>query len=146
MDAANRFDRQWAGIYISSFAIDLIRERRMADLDIAVKGTPFDLRAAEKLPREKPFEFESWAIMRMPGFVPNTVRVGDGRIDGRATLATKPADHQSRLALAQVKGGKFQGRGGGGGARIRWRGSSRRRSYRCWTRARGCGRWRCTRR
>ena len=29
---------------------------------------------------------------------------------------------------------------------IRWRGSSRRRSYRCWRRARGCGRWRCTRR
>ena len=79
----------------------------MADHDVTVKGTPFDLRGAEKLAREKPFEFESWAIMRMPGFVPNTVRVGDGGIDGRATLATKPADHKSRLALAQVKGGKF---------------------------------------
>ena len=107
VDAANRLGRRWAGIDISSFAIDLIRDRRMADHDVTVKGTPFDLRGAEKLAREKPFEFESWAIMRMPGFVPNTVRVGDGGIDGRATLATKPADHKSRLALAQVKGGKF---------------------------------------
>ena len=107
VDAANKLGRKWAGIDISSFAIDLIRERRMADPDIAVQGTPFDLRAAAKLAKEKPFDFESWAIMRMPGFVPNTVRVGDGGIDGRATLATKPADYASRLALAQVKGGNF---------------------------------------
>ena len=107
VDAANRLGRRWAGIDISSFAIDLIRERRMADQDIAVKGTPYDLRSAKKLASEKPFEFESWAIMRMPGFRPNTVQGGDGGIDGRATLATKPADYKSRLALAQVKGGKF---------------------------------------
>ena len=107
VDVASRLHRRWAGIDISSFAIDLIRERRMEDPDIAVKGMPYDLRSAMKLAGDKPFEFESWAIMRMPGFVPNTVRVGDGGIDGRATLATKPADHASRLALAQVKGGKF---------------------------------------
>ena len=28
-------------------------------------------------------------------------------MDGRATLATKPDDYDSRLALAQIKGGKF---------------------------------------
>ena len=107
IDAANRLDRRWAGIDISSFAIDLIRDRRMADHDINVEGMPFELRGAEKLAKEKPFEFESWAIMRMPGFVPNTAQVADGGVDGRATLATLPADHKSRLALAQVKGGKF---------------------------------------
>ncbi len=107
VDAANRLDRRWAGIDISSFAIDLIRERRMADKHVQVRGTPFDLAAAKKLARERPFEFESWAIMRMPGFVPNTVQVADGGVDGRSTLAVKPADHKSRLALAQVKGGRF---------------------------------------
>ena len=107
VDAANRLGRRWAGVDISSFAIDLIRERRMADPDIAVQGMPYDLRSAAKLAKEKPFDFESWAIMRMPGFVPNTVQVGDGGIDGRARLATKPANHKSRLALAQVKGGSF---------------------------------------
>ena len=106
VDAANRLDRRWAGIDISSFAIDLICERRMAGQRIDVEGTPFSLAAAEKLAREKPFEFESWAIMRMPGFVPNTVQVADGGVDGRSTLAVKPSDHNSRLALAQVKGGK----------------------------------------
>ncbi|MYB98513.1 MAG: site-specific DNA-methyltransferase [Gemmatimonadetes bacterium] len=107
IDAANRLKRRWAGIDISSFAIDLIRDRRMADHDINVKGMPFELRGAEKLAKEKPFQFESWAIMRMPGFVPNTDQVADGGVDGRATLATKPTDHESRRALAQVKSGKF---------------------------------------
>ena len=32
---------------------------------------------------------------------------GDGGVDGRATLAVRPDDADSRLALAQVKGGKF---------------------------------------
>ncbi|MDE2980827.1 MAG: DNA methyltransferase [Gemmatimonadota bacterium] len=107
VDAANRLNRRWAGIDISSFAIDLICDRRMADQHIEVKGTPFSLKAAERLARERPFEFESWAIMRMAGFRPNTVRGRDGGVDGRATLAVKPSDHDSRLALAQVKGGRF---------------------------------------
>lgn len=107
VDAANRLGRKWAGVDISSFAIDLIRKRRMADQDIAVKGIPFDLASARKLARNQPFNFESWAVTRLPGFAPNTRQVGDGGVDGRATLAVKPADHPSRLALAQVKGGRF---------------------------------------
>ena len=107
VDAANRLGRRWAGIDISSFAIDLIRKRRMSDLDIATKGIPYDLQSARMLARDNPFSFESWAIMRLPGFQPNQNQVGDGGIDGRATLATTPANHKSRLALAQAKGGKF---------------------------------------
>jgi DNA modification methylase len=107
VDAANRLGRQWAGVDISSFAIDLIRKRRMADEDIAVKGIPYDLQSARKLARDQPFNFESWAVTRLPGFAPNTRQVADGGVDGRATLATKPSDHPSRLALAQVKGGRF---------------------------------------
>ena len=34
-------------------------------------------------------------------------QVADGGVDGRAILAEKPEDFDSRLALAQVKGGKF---------------------------------------
>lgn len=107
VDAANRLGREWAGVDISSFAIDLIRKRRMADQDIAVRGIPFDLASARKLARDQPFNFESWAVTRLPGFAPNTRQVSDGGVDGRATLAVKPVDHPSRLALAQVKGGKF---------------------------------------
>lgn len=107
VDAANRLGRRWVGVDISSFAIDLIRKRRMADMDIAVKGIPFDLASARKLAADQPFNFESWAVTRLPGFAPNTRQVSDGGVDGRATLAVKPKDHPSRLALAQVKGGKF---------------------------------------
>ncbi|MDE0258613.1 MAG: DNA methyltransferase [Gammaproteobacteria bacterium] len=107
VDAANRLRRRWSGIDISSFAVDLIRKRRMADQDIVVKGIPYSLRAARKLAAANPFSFESWAVMRLPGFTPNTAQVADRGVDGRASLATPPSDGGSRLALAQVKGGKF---------------------------------------
>ena len=107
IDAANRLGRRWAGIDISSFAIDLIRGKRLKDRTIPVRGIPYDLASAMKLAREQPFNFESWAVTRLPGFAPNTKQVADGGVDGRATIAHKPDDHPSRLALAQVKGGKF---------------------------------------
>ena len=106
IEAAERLGRQWAGIDISSFAIDLIRDHRMRDHSIPVQGIPLDLVSAKKLAKEQPFNFESWAVTRLPGFAPNTRQVADGGVDGRATLAVKPDDIDSRLALAQVKGGK----------------------------------------
>ncbi len=107
VEAAKSLDRQFIGIDISSFAIDLVRDKRLKDSSLPVYGIPYDLRSAEKLAGEKPFDFESWAITRLPGFVPNTKQVADGGIDGRAYLAETPKDLQSKLALAQVKGGKF---------------------------------------
>ena len=107
IDSARRLNRRWAGIDISSFAIDLIREKRLRDRTIPAKGIPTDLASARKLAGEKPFDFESWAVTRMPGFRPNTKKVGDGGVDGRAILAEKPDNYNSRLALAQIKGGKF---------------------------------------
>ena len=107
IDAARRLNRRWAGIDISSFAIDLIRGKRLRDPTIAVRGIPTDVASARKLARDKPFDFESWAVMRLPGFAPNMKRVGDGGVDGRGMLATRPDNWKSRLALAQVKGGKF---------------------------------------
>ncbi len=107
MEAAKNLNRQFVGIDISSFAIDLVRDRRLKDHSIPVYGIPYDLKSAEKLAKEKPFDFESWAITRMPGFVPNTKQVADGGIDGRGKLADQPMNYDSKLALAQVKGGKF---------------------------------------
>lgn len=43
--------------------------------------------------------------------MPNTKQVADGGIDGRATLTVRPDDWYSRLALAQVKGGKHTASG-----------------------------------
>ena len=105
--AAKTLNRRFVGIDISSFAIDLIRDKRLKDKSVPIYGIPQDLRSAEKLARENPFNFESWAITRLRGFVPNTKQVADGGIDGRASIAHKPDNWDTKLALAQVKGGKF---------------------------------------
>ena len=107
IEAARNLHRQWIGIDISAFAIDLIKSRRLKDVAIRTLGIPADLEGARKLASEQPFAFESWAVTRLPGFAPNAVQRGDGGIDGRATLAMPPDDADSRLALAQVKGGRF---------------------------------------
>ena len=107
--AAEGLGRRWAGIDISSFAIDLIISRRMKGRFPAIptRGIPRDLASARKLAAEHPFDFESWAVTRLPGFAPNTKQIADGGVDGRAFLAAKPDNFDSRLALAQVKGGKY---------------------------------------
>ncbi len=107
IEAAQRLNRRWIGIDISSFAIDLILKERMKGMRIPTKGIPQDAESARKMAREQPFAFESWAVTRLPGFAPNMKQVADGGVDGRAILAEKPEDFDSRLALAQVKGGKF---------------------------------------
>ena len=108
VEAARKLNRQFVGIDISSFAIDLVLEKRLEDKSIPAYGIPQDLRSAEKLAKEKPFDFESWAVTRLPGFAPNTKQVADGGVDGRATIANKPDDDELRkLALAQVKGGRY---------------------------------------
>lgn len=108
VEAADKLGRRWSGIDISSFAIDLIQRERFRNRTIPTKGIPVDLASARKLATEQPFNFESWAITRLPGFTPNMKQVGDGGLDGRAKLALIPDDHHSDLALAQVKGGRFQ--------------------------------------
>ena len=72
-----------------------------------MQGIPFDLNFAEILANEQPFKFESWAVTRLSGFALNTKQIPDGNVDARATLADKPDDCNSRLALAQIKGGRF---------------------------------------
>ena len=110
IDAARSLNRQWVGIDISSFAVDVMLER-LGDRTIPVYGIPYDLHSAKRLASDDPFGFKTWAINRLRGFVPNTKQVSDGGIDGRATPALQPDDWGSRLALAQVKGGKHTASG-----------------------------------
>lgn len=107
VEAAHKLGRPWIGIDISSFAIDVIRERRLQDATIPAYGIPYDLAGASKLARERPFAFETWAVTRLNGFVPNTKQVADGGVDGRGTVWEQPDGDLTRLALAQVKGGAF---------------------------------------
>ena len=104
---SERLNRQFIGIDISSFAIDLIRDKRLKDKNILIHGIPSDLCSAEKLGPENPYNFESWAVTRLPGFAPSTKQGADGGVDGRVTIANVPDNWKSKLALSQVKRGKF---------------------------------------
>ena len=107
IDAARKLKRQWIGIDISAFAIDLIIAERLKDPQIQTAGIPLDLTGARKFAKQDRFGFEKWAITRMPGFIPNQKQVGDGGIDGQAKLMNKWND--LNLALAQVKSGALGG-------------------------------------
>ena len=104
IEAAHSLKRNWIGIDISAYAIEIVRRERMRDLRINLAGVPKDLKGAKHFAQEKPFDFEKWAVTRIPGFAPNKVQRGDGGIDGRALIygAKKPGN----LCIAQVKGGK----------------------------------------
>ena len=106
--AAHKLNRRWAGIDISPFAIDLIREKRFPEFHVPTEGYPYDLAGAAKLAREQPFKFEKWAVTRVPGLAPNDRQVGDGGIDGVGYLLAKPDNGTTGQVLAQVKGGKYR--------------------------------------
>ena len=108
--AAHNLGRRWMGIDISATAIELILGRRLEPMGVTLQaqGMPHSLADARKQASEQPYSFESWAITRIPGFAPNDRQRGDGGVDGRAMLLNQPENHESRLALAQVKGGAFQ--------------------------------------
>ncbi len=106
--AAHNLGRQWIGIDISAFAIDIIQERRLRPLRLEAEcfGMPQGLADARKLASEKPLDFEAWAVTRIPGLAPNERKTGDHGIDGRGILLNQPRSDESRLVLAQVKGGR----------------------------------------
>ena len=105
MAAAKAADRRWIGVDIDSHAIEIMLQR-LGDRTTPTYGIPADYRSAAKLAKSDPFGFETWAVQRAPGFAPNILQVGDGGIDGRGTLSITPDDWPTRLAIAQVKGGK----------------------------------------
>ena len=111
--AAEQLDRRWAGVDISSFAVELIEERRLvpAGVEFSVQGIPQDMAGARKLAEDNPFDFEAWAIHRIGGLLPNQRQRGDRGVDGRGLLLDHPEvsglpNLPSRLVVAQVKGGK----------------------------------------
>ena len=105
--AADNLGRQWLGIDISPFAIELIRTRRFQGTEVQVSGVPYDMESARLMAASRPFDFEKWAVTRVPGLVPNARQVGDQGVDGRGRTLDQPGDDDQGLVVAQVKGGRF---------------------------------------
>ena len=106
--AAHHLGRRWAGIDISSMAIDIVQERRLDALGIQaqIEGIPRDLVSARRLASDRWLDFQAWAVMQIPGMAANQRWGADGGIDGRGMLLVPPEGRDSRLVLAQVKGGR----------------------------------------
>jgi len=110
--AADRWNRKWLGIDISALAIDLVQGERFPHQKLRVSGIPEDFKTAEIMVRNNPFDFEKWAITRIPGMLPNNKQRGDGGVDGRGMLYNwrthkKDLKGTNGLVLSQVKGGSF---------------------------------------
>ena len=105
--AAHNLERRWIGIDISATAMDVI-QRRLGPLGIEAPafGIPRDMASARRLAAERGHDFEAWAVSRIPGLAPNERKGADRGIDGRGRMLDKPRDRDSRLVLAQVKGGR----------------------------------------
>ena len=104
--------RQFIGIDISPYAINQVCKARLKKFKgVTVHGIPADIPGLEKWAREKPFDFEQFAVTTVPGMAPNDKQIGDGGVDGWAKLFyTNPvaANGQPlpRDCIAQVKVGK----------------------------------------
>ncbi|MGI8452202.1 MAG: DNA methyltransferase [Streptosporangiaceae bacterium] len=109
VDAAQKLNRRWIGMDITTIAIDLIdaRLRHTYTENIQdsyeILGIPKDMAGAQALFERSPFEFERWCVMLVDG-QPNEKQVGDRGIDGVIRIPIDAKGNSHRV-LVSVKGG-----------------------------------------
>jgi len=112
---AQKLNRQWMGVDISSLAIGLIRKRLTAGhtiqeqekiLDnIQIDGFPKDILSAKELAQnvnKGRFLFQDWIIQGMLNGVSNPKKTGDGGYDGHIVFIV---NKESQSILIEVKSG-----------------------------------------
>jgi len=114
---AERLNRQWAGIDITTLAINLIKHRlqgqfRDKNVKIYVDGLPKDLAGAQSLFKKDPFQFEYWVLdlidaMPAQSKSKGNMRGADKGIDGIITVikGSENSKHEYGKIVVQVKGG-----------------------------------------
>ena len=103
--AAQRLNRNWIGIDITSIAAVLMEKRIKNEfgINVTVKGLPVQFNDALHLFMLSPLDFERWAVTRVHKDInPNDKQVGDKGIDGRGNLGEKG----EYTTIVSVKGGK----------------------------------------
>ena len=110
--AAQKLQRRWIGIDITHLAVDLIRQRlkdeKVRANSYEIVGSPTTIQEARALFAKDPFQFEHWAISRLPGIKRNDRQRGDKGIDGIGRYKTDDKQGFAKCVV-QVKGGKKAG-------------------------------------
>ncbi|MEK7075674.1 MAG: DNA methyltransferase, partial [Patescibacteria group bacterium] len=118
---AERLDRNWIGIDITTLAINLIKNRLRKQFEdknikVWVDGLPKDLSGAKALFKKDPFQFEYWCLdlvkaMPAQSKTKENMRGADKGIDGTITFMKGIAEkggYEYGKILVQVKGGGVQ--------------------------------------
>lgn len=116
---AEKLNRKWVGIDITTLAINLIKARlenkfRNKRIKIFVDGLPKDLAGAKELFHKNAFEFEYWALslvnaMPAQNKTKENMRGADKGVDGVVTFYKKlHGGEEIGKAIVQVKGGHIQ--------------------------------------
>jgi DNA modification methylase len=107
--AAQKLNRQWLGIDITYLSIDLIAARlRKTGLtegkDFVIQGAPADVMGADQLAARAPFQFQYWALSRIPGAMPSDRKTGDHGVDGVLHFWDPAKTSKAGKGVISVKG------------------------------------------
>lgn len=116
---AQKLGRRWIGIDIAIPAIDVI-VKRLEDstteqgrhleegVDFEVIGMPRDVEGAEALARKygDGWQFQYWAVTRIPGALGNIKKTGDGGVDGTISFWDTSKKNNLGKAIISVKSNK----------------------------------------
>jgi len=108
---AQRLNRKWTGIDITYLAIDIIKKRLQKSKlkegkDFIIEGSPADEYGAVKLAERYPFQFQYWAISKIPGGIPSERKTGDEGVDGIINFIDITKKGNFGRAIISVKGTK----------------------------------------
>lgn len=111
LDAAERLGRQWIGIDVSPFTIQLIRRSRLegsyphlregAEGDYQIEGLPTDLASARALAQRDLKAFQIWAITQIDG-KPSETRGTDKGIAGQVPFRPSGPKKATKWAVVSV--------------------------------------------
>jgi site-specific DNA-methyltransferase (adenine-specific) len=117
IEAAEHLGRNWIGIDISPFAVELVRQVRIeakfphlrAGKTFEIRGLPTTLDGARLLAQSDKLRkaFEIWAVTVLGGY-PNEKKGGDNGIDGRLPFRPEGPGGKMRYAIVSVKSGALK--------------------------------------
>src|SRR6202034_1067766 len=112
ISVAQRLNRRWIGIDITHLAIGLIKKRLDDAFGESVRATyevigePADLKGAEALAKEDPYQFQWWALSLVGARPLEKKKGADQGIDGRLFFHDEKGGKTKQIILS-VKAGKL---------------------------------------